>query len=210
MKKGIIFDMDGTLWDSAEGVAASWNQVLKEHGLDRRLFTVEDIHGVMGKTLDVIADIFFADMDRAMRGTIMEECCAREQDYLAQHGGRLYPNVPETLRMLREKYPLYIVSNCQRGYIEGFLQYYGLGDLIEDTECFGNNGRQKGENIALVAERNGLTDAVYVGDIEGDYAASRAAGVRFIHAAYGFGFIEEPVAAVQEFRQLVQTVEEIW
>lgn len=210
MKKGIIFDLDGTLWDSAEGVAVSWNQVLKQQSVNGRNLTAEDIHNVMGKTMDMIADILFADRDPAMRKAIMEECCARENDYLARHGGLLYPEVPETLHILRKKYPLYIVSNCQRGYIEGFLQYYGLGDVIEDTECFGNNGRQKGENIALVVERNGLTDAVYVGDIEGDYEASQAAGVRFIHAAYGFGSIEEPVTAVQEFKQLVQAVEKIW
>lgn len=210
MKKGIIFDMDGTLWDSSGGVAASWNEVLREHGVTKPLLTEEDIRRVMGKTMDAIANILFTDMDRAARGHIMKECCARENSYLAQHGGRLYPQVTETLRILQEKYPLYIVSNCQSGYIEGFLQYYGLGDMIEDTECFGNNGRQKGENIALLAERNGLSDAVYVGDIQADYEASRAAGVRFIHAAYGFGSIEEPVAAVQEFRQLIEAVDKIW
>lgn len=210
MKKGIIFDLDGTLWDSAEGVAASWNEVLREHGVKRSLLTEEDIHRVMGKTLDAIADILFADIDRPTRRLIMAECCTRENAYLARHGGRLYPKVPETLKILQKKYPLYIVSNCQRGYIEGFLRYYGFEDVIEDTECFGNNGRQKGENIALLAERNGLSDAVYVGDIEADYEASRWAGVRFIHAAYGFGRIEEPVAAVQEFGQLAEAVENIW
>lgn len=29
MKQGIIFDMDGTLWDSADGVAKSWTQVIQ-------------------------------------------------------------------------------------------------------------------------------------------------------------------------------------
>ena len=58
MKKGILFDLDGTLWDSAEGVAASWNEVLEEKGRPERC-TVESIHSVMGKTMDAIGRILF-------------------------------------------------------------------------------------------------------------------------------------------------------
>ena len=35
MKTGLIFDMDGTLWDSSEGVAASWTEKVRELGYDR-------------------------------------------------------------------------------------------------------------------------------------------------------------------------------
>lgn len=210
MKKGIIFDMDGTLWDSTEGVAAAWNEVLIRRGVERAPLTTEDFRGVMGKTMDVIAATFFPDMEEGQRSGLLAECCRRENEYLGQHGARLYPGVLKTLRALKRAYPLYIVSNCQRGYIECFLKHYGLEDVVEDTECFGNNGRSKGENIGLVVERNCLSDAVYVGDIQGDYEASRAAGVRFIHAAYGFGKIEEPVAAIREFEELPQAVEKIW
>ena len=56
MKKGIIFDMDGTLWDSAAEVAESWNETVKRAGYDRKPITVKDIQSVMGKTMDVITD----------------------------------------------------------------------------------------------------------------------------------------------------------
>ena len=39
MKQGIIFDMDGTLWDSAENVAKSWNLVIEESGLLEKTLT---------------------------------------------------------------------------------------------------------------------------------------------------------------------------
>ena len=96
----------------------------------------------------------------------------------------LYPKLEETLSALKEKYPLYIVSNCQSGYIEAFLDHYGFGKYFEDIECYGNNLKQKGDNIRLLADRNGLTEAVYVGDIQGDYDASCHAGVGFIHAKH--------------------------
>ena len=47
MKKGIIFDMDGTLWDSAAEVAESWNETVKESRYDRKPITVKDIQSVM-------------------------------------------------------------------------------------------------------------------------------------------------------------------
>ena len=186
MKRGIIFDMDGTLWDSAENVAKSWNVAIRQYGVREKELTTQDIQGVMGKTMDVIANILFA-----------------ENDYLREHGGILYDQVPQTLAALkRDGYHLSIVSNCQKGYIEAFLDHYDLWKLVEDIECYGNNLRQKGENIRLVVERNRLDEAVYVGDIQGDYDASRAAGVGFIHAAYGFGEIAEPVPELKTFADL--------
>ncbi|MGN0342770.1 MAG: HAD family hydrolase [Roseburia sp.] len=210
MKRGIIFDMDGTLWDSAQGVATAWNQVLKKWGIQRETLTEADIHSVMGKTMTVIADILFPMVGEQERGELLQECCHVENTYLSKNGGILYPELEETLQILGEKYPLYIVSNCQSGYIEAFLSYYRFTEYFADTECFGNNGKQKGENIALLAKRNELTEAVYVGDIQGDYDASVQAGVKFIHAAYGFGTVEQPVPKIDRFEELPAVVAELW
>ena len=51
---GIIFDVDGTLWDSSKGVADSWNEALAHNDIEVRL-TQADIKGIMGLTMDVIA-----------------------------------------------------------------------------------------------------------------------------------------------------------
>ena len=61
MKKGIIFDMDGTLWDSAENVAKSWNLAIQKSGMLEKELTTEDMKNVMGKTMDAIADILFSE-----------------------------------------------------------------------------------------------------------------------------------------------------
>ncbi len=204
MKQGIIFDMDGTLWDSAENVAKSWNEAIRKDGSVKRELTTADIKGVMGKTMDVIAQTLFPELDEAARGVLLEACCQVENDYLREHGGVLYAGVQDTFEKLRKNYHLYIVSNCQKGYIEAFLDHYGLWDYIEDMECFGNNHLQKGENIRLVAERNQLDAAVYVGDIQGDYDASVQAGVGFVHAAYGFGTIDADVPEISAFTELTE------
>ena len=82
MKKGIIFDMDGTLWDSAVQVAESWNLAIRESGLLQKTLATEDIQSVMGKTMDVIADILFAELSKEERMELLEQCCEKENDYL--------------------------------------------------------------------------------------------------------------------------------
>lgn len=209
MKKGIIFDMDGTLWDSASGVAKSWTRVVNKEYDKERVITTEDIQSVMGKTMDKIAEILFPELEETKRLELIHVCGLDENAYLREHGGELFPQLEETLKVLKEKYHLYIVSNCQSGYIEAFLEHYGFGHYFEDIECYGNNLNSKGKNISLVVERNGLTDAVYVGDIQGDYDATMEAGLTFIHAAYGFGTIAQETATINSFAELPKVAEEI-
>ena len=130
--KGIIFDMDGTLWDSAENVAKSWNKAIADYGYERAPITKEDMYSVMGKTMDVLASIIFPNC--TCRDELINVCYREENDYLTAHGGELYPDVEKTLDELSESYDLYIVSNCQRGYIESFFAYHGLGRYFKDTD----------------------------------------------------------------------------
>ncbi len=209
MKKGIIFDMDGTLWDSAENVAKSWDEAVKSSGYKNHPITTADIQGVMGKTMDVIADILFSYVEGEERKELLSKCCKAENDYLKMHGGTLYPEIRSTMEKLKEKYHLYIVSNCQSGYIEAFLDFYQFHDLVEDIECYGNNLKKKGENIALMVERNHLDDAAYVGDIQGDYDATMEAGIHFIHAAYGFGTINVETPKIEAFSELPEMIQSV-
>lgn len=201
---GIIFDMDGTLWDSAKEVALSWNQVVVERGLPA--LTDEDLARVMGLPMDKLARGLFPQLEPQESYDLMDDCVVVENDYLREHGAVLYPALIETLRELKKNYPLYIVSNCQTGYIEAFLEHYGIGELFEDIQCYGYNRKQKGENIRIVMDRNQLTRAVYVGDIQGDYEAAVQAGAEFVHAAYGFGVLNDDTAkkvpAIHTFAEL--------
>ena len=214
MKPGIIFDMDGTLWDSSEGVAKSWTEIVNKEYDKERVITAEDIQGVMGRTMDKIADALFAELSKEDRMSLLRKCCDYENEYLRIHGGVLYPELEETFKALQDEYDLFIVSNCQAGYIEAFLGYYGIAygtkdDLVEDIECYGNNFLQKDENIRLLAERNKLTAACYVGDIQSDYDATMKAGLPFIHAKYGFGTIDAEVPVINSFAELIDVIPEV-
>ena len=201
-KTGIIFDMDGTLWDTGKEIALCWNEVIAEKYTPELVLTADDLHRVMGKTMDKLAEALFPQLEEKRRMELLQDCCEAENEYLRKHGAYLYPGLEETLQQLSKKFSLYIVSNCQSGYIEAFLEYYQFENYFEDIECYGNNGLKKGENIRKVVERNGLKEAFYVGDIQGDYDASREAGVKFIHAAYGFGTIVQEVPVINKLSEL--------
>lgn len=203
MKIGIIFDMDGTIWDSASNVAASWNEVFRSRGISNLELTEEDLKSVMGMTMNALADRLLSSVPVEERYRLMDACGVYENDYLREHGGIVYPEVEETLRTLKERgYHLFIVSNCQSGYIEAFLDHYGLWYLFDDIECYGNNNQGKDVNVRAIAERNHLDHWYYVGDIQGDYDSSTAGGAEFIHAAYGFGTVKQDVKRIHAFREL--------
>ncbi len=185
MINDIIFDMDGTLWDSSANVAASWNAAVG--GLSDKRFTAEDIQSVMGLPMDKIAERFFGTETEETRLKIMERCCEGENGYLREHGGDIYPDTVPVFRELCEYCRLFIVSNCQVGYIEAFLDYYGLWEYITDHLCWGDNELPKSENIRLIMRKNGVENALYVGDTQTDCDSAYAAGARFAFAAYGFG-----------------------
>ena len=196
-------------------MAKSWTVKVKEAGFDK-VVTQDDIKSVMGKPMDVIADTLFTYAKKGKeRNALRESCENYENEYLRENGGYLYPEVIETWEKLKKAgYHLYIVSNCQAGYIEAFLEYFKIPygtpeDLIEDIECYGNNFLQKDENIKLMAERNNLTKACYVGDIQSDYDSTVKAGLPFIHAAYGFGTINAEVVHIEKFSDLTKAVKEV-
>ena len=56
-------------------------------------------------------------------------------------------------------------------------------------------------------EKNNVEDAAYVGDIQGDCDSARYAGIKFIHAAYGFGNVDDKDAEIRSFGELLDVVE---
>ena len=201
--EAIIFDLDGTLWDSTHQAVHVWNRVLEKHPGMRKPATQEEVAGYMGKTPEEIAVLLLPNETEETALKIMDEISIEECVYLAEYGGRLYGDVRAVMETLKKKHRLFIVSNCQSGYVQSFLQYHQLGDLFEDFEMSGQTGLSKAENIRLIMERNQVKSAVYVGDTEGDEKAAHTAGIPFIHAAYGFGKAKNPEGTIRILSDLL-------
>ena len=192
MTDSIIFDVDGTLWDSTDVVADAWNHVLAtETNLTPNL-TGSCLKGLFGRLLPEIAAVIFPDLPKEQQMALIDRCCQEEHRALLRTPAPLYPDLVETLAALSKKYPLFLVSNCQAGYIEVFLEATGLSSYFTGHLCPGDTGLAKAENIQAIVKQYHLSHPVYVGDTDGDHKACQKAGVPFVHAAYGFGTTEQP------------------
>lgn len=201
---GIIFDVDGTLWDTTPVVENAWNDAMDDCGLSYAHVTADQLKGLFGLPMEVIIDRILPKESAESKSRFQPLCFKNEHDYLLRTPGTLYPNVEKTLCELSKKHKLFIVSNCQAGYIELFLEKTGFAPYITDHLCPGDTGVHKAENIRIICERNNLKNPVYVGDTHMDQQACKKAEVPFIFAGYGFGHTEEPPAAqIQSFDDLI-------
>ena len=157
--KHIILDLDGTLWDTAKISADAYNQALRSDGRSDLIVTDELIRKEFGKSDREIADDLFPEFEPSIRDELMNLCGISNNTTLEKTNEiMLYPDVPDTLKAMSEHHCFYIVSNCGVGYIEMFLKKYHLEPYITDTECCGNTGKNKAENIRILMERNQISD----------------------------------------------------
>lgn len=203
-KEAVLFDLDGTLWDSSQEVLLCWNRVLSPLG---RHITEEELSRLMGLTPREIGDVQFPDLPPAERYALTDRCLDAEAPYLFERGAHLYPKVRETLRQLNRRYFIGLVSNCTEEYAQAFFHAHGLASLFDDHETAGRTGLDKGENIALLLARNDIQRAVYVGDTAKDLAAAQAAQIPFLFASWGFG-APPPTGqlSLTSFSELVEAV----
>ena len=206
----LLFDLDGTLWDSAPAVAEAWNEVFQRECPGLKPLTVDDIHGVMGMTMKEISLALYPDADMPRRDEIFDICCRYEVEYLYTHCGALYPDFRAVMETLKAQgYDLAVVSNCQTGYVKAFLTASGASGLFVDYEEWERTSLAKGENIRLVMERNHYAKGVYIGDTKKDQEAALLARIPFIHAAYGFGSVESADGVIHSLSELPSVITEM-
>ena len=203
--ESLIFDIDGTLWDSRALVAEGYNIQLKKEGLDHLCVDAEILKSQFGKVKNVIADDLFASIPVPERYHLIDRCMEMEQIHMHQDPCNIgYPKVLETIRELAKKHRLFIVSNCECGYPELTIDKMGLTPYIQGHLCFGDTGTSKGQTIAKLMETHNIKDCIYIGDTQGDYKATVEAGIPFIWASYGFGNPDGYTIKIDRFEDLLK------
>ncbi len=195
-KTNLIFDLDGTLWDAAPAVADGWNRKLKRNPP----LSGEDVRRVAGLPMDVIFEMLEVEPDQAL----IRELIDSEHQAIEEQGATLFPGIRDTIKQLAGCHDLYIVSNCQQGYIELFLRRMDMAEHFIDHLCWWDTLAPKEVTIERLMKRHGLREAVYIGDTRGDQLAAEAAGIPFIFVTYGFGEAKEPVTKINDITQLLE------
>lgn len=199
----LILDIDGTIWNTTGIVSMAWNKAIEMSGFDVNKVNAQILQKEFGKTMDTIASDLWPELDKSKRDILMSHCCSEEQIALKKNNLDIcYPDVVETVKELSSSENIYVVSNCQNGYIELTLEKTGLSEFVKDFECFGRTGKGKAENLQLLVSRNQINQPVYVGDTQGDADACAQAGIPFVWASYGFGKVEKYFEKIDSFVEI--------
>ena len=128
---------------------------------------------------------------------ILENCFNRNSDgagfmyvknnqVMIDKGYMTFEDFYKRLKELKKDYPLFIVSNCESGYIENFLNGCNTKDYFIDHTCVGDTGLEKWQNILFLKDKYSIEEVIYVGDTNKDFVEATKANVKFVHAHYGF------------------------
>lgn len=184
MSRAVIFDLDGTLIDSAPDIWRAANQVLAEAGLPEVSFTQS--RDFIGRG----ARVFVERMERAVSGgneaARTDHLHARFLHYYerAHEGTQVYPHVAETLEALRMRgLHLGLCTNKPLRPTEAVLAHLGWQGLFEVVIGGDSLPVAKPDPAPLRAVVDGLglgmAEITYIGDSETDAATAEAAGARF-------------------------------
>lgn len=203
---GIIFDIDGTIWNTTGVVERAWNQALDECGLSYAHVTAKQLQGLFGLPMMDIIDAILPGETLEKKLEFKPLCYKYEDEYISRESGELYEGMVETIKELSKKYPLFVVSNCQGGYIELMLEKTGMKPYFKDFTCPAYTDKLKADNIKIICERNGIKKPLYIGDTQMDANACKEAGVPICFAEYGFGTVENPDYSISKIAELLELV----
>ena len=195
---GLIFDMDGTLWDAVDTYARIWNEVFLRAGREVHV-TRESLIGNIGIPIPRILDNLFPNIAPEEAARFSKELADEEPALLSRYGGTPYPGVVSGLERLSHKYKLFLVSNCDTHTLPIFMSCIGITPFITEAVSYGDTHKPKGDNMLLLKAKYGLQQPLYMGDIEADGQETHRAGLPFVYARYGFGHTDDYELAFDSF-----------
>lgn len=204
--EAIIFDMDGTLWNALNSYAHIWNVCMAESGLGGHV-CADGLLRYMGYSID---EIFKQGIISTPEGFDKEKFLRRleeiEDSMMPTLGGKLYSGVFNGLEELNKHFVLMLQSNCSKKGLVNFMNFTHTSHLFKDYLSWGMRPKPKCENIKLLMQRNGIRQAVYVGDTQSDCDQAHAAGVPFVHMTYGFGKCADADYVFSSFQSFVNQI----
>lgn len=183
----VIFDLDGTLLDSAPDIAAALNAVMVEEG--HAVFSLSEVISFVGLGLAHLVGL--ACEARGIDRVDVPALSARVlQAYTAQNGAhaRLYPNVAASLEALKKRgHALGVCTNKPLEAAKLNLAHFGLDGLFDVVIGGDSFAERKPDPRPLLAAAEALgARAIFVGDSEIDEETARRAGLDFLFFTQGY------------------------
>ena len=202
-----LFDVDGTLLDSAEDICGAIQQVLLPRPTSKAI-SFDYLKRFIGLHLITLFTDVYPELSAAGIDALIQEY---RTTYLARghQQTRLYPGVPETLAALagRKSTATTKGSPTTRAVLAqfGLLQYF---DHVQGTDGFPCKPAPDVVLAALGALGAQPEDCLFVGDSPADMEAGRRAGARTCAVRYGYGKADElakwsPDYWIEDLRELV-------
>ena len=209
MKYGIIFDLDGTLWNVANTTYKSVNEVSSKYKINS--VSKDTVISCFGLDKENTSLKYYPTLDKELRLKLMDEIAILIINRLKLSGGNIYNGVKNTLKILSKNYDLYIVSNTANyEYIESFLDGNNVRDYFKDYIAASSINISKSDAIKKIINDNKIECAIYVGDTIYDQEASKNANIPFIWAKYGFGKNVCAEYCINNFSEIISVIENVF
>lgn len=182
----VIWDIDGTLINTAEGLVSAYQYSITELGLkSKSIDEIKSFIGPVPKT--VFKHRFGLDENKAQKASDFFRERYKNHDLFK---ACLYPHITEVLRKLKQKQiKMAVATNKRQDYALDICKHFGLDAFLNPILGPDNTGSQtKADLITQCAMALNAHQTVMIGDTQGDAAAAQEAGVDFIGVNYGFGF----------------------
>lgn len=191
--KALIFDLDGTLWNTEKSYYYAFNKFLQNHPEDVSQMKLDVVEELRAITMDKMAPKLFPNDTPCVQHAKILECLKYSCEYLKSEE-TVSKEVINSIKNLSKEFDLYIVSNCPFEYIDIFFNKCNLKENFKDVLALGGftktSDADKANNLKHIIDKYNLnkTDTFFIGDSHLDLFASQEAGCNFIYLTYNDHF----------------------
>ncbi|AEF83414.1 HAD family hydrolase [Leadbettera azotonutricia] len=179
----VIFDMDGTLSDTAKATSAGFHKLAKEWGFPP--VTDEAIRNAMGHPSVEFCQIILPTLDDRMAEKFVAELDILEEAAIRKlEKSMLFPGIEEMLAKLNSLgIDCYIASTGSNDHVNCMMEATGLGGYFASLHC---NEKRKGDMVRRILNGSDPVEWLLVGDKHIDASAARENKVKSLGAAFGY------------------------
>ncbi|QTN01594.1 HAD hydrolase-like protein [Sediminibacillus dalangtanensis] len=196
MIKHVIFDMDGTLFQTERILALSLEETfqdLRSRALWNGETPLEKYRSIMGVPLPEVWRTLLPNHPEPVREQTDAFFLSQLISNIKSGKGALYPDVEEVFHQLVEEgCSIYIASNGLKEYLHAIIEFYQLDRWVTETCSIQQiDSLNKGELVKQIVDKYGIEDGVVIGDRLSDFKAAKQNGLLSVGCDFDFAREEE-------------------